>query len=766
VPLILILYEKLIKIPGILAFQEWVQKRMNFPKPPKRWIEPTDLIKYQIDASSLILITSDDRIIRISAANSQIWNVQELSNPDEIPVSWAVEDFSEEIQNIQVVDNKDNLVVSSPNGNEYKLSVQIGKSPLQIKLFEEKQPEKQGIDIVIKFGKNDWKQLVIKKSDSNIYGLGEKGGLLNKKGKTWKFWNSDDSRFEVNSDPLYKSYPFSLFASENQSAYGVFNDNPGFQEWDISDNSQKIRISTPTGNVNLFILGGKDPKEVIQNYTFLTGRMSLPPLWSLGYQQCRWSYYPEERVMDIARQFRKRDIPCDALYLDIDYMDNFKCFTWNKQHFPNPKKMIKDLADLGFKTISMLDPGIKVEQNYQIMEEGINNNYFLKDEDGGLYVGGVWPGDCYFPDFLNKDVRVWWGNLYQELIDDGIAGFWNDMNEPSIFSIRRTMPPSVVHSLGEKTVKHHEVHNVYGMQMVRATYEGLCKLKSNMRHFVLSRSGYSGTQKYAWTWTGDNKSSWDHLQLSIPKCLGLGISGHAGIGPDIGGFRGVPTPELYARWIQIGVFYPLSRTHTMHGTPDQEPWSFGKAVEDISRKYIKLRYQLMPYLYTYFRQTTIDGVPLMRALFMEFPNDSNCYDPKWENTEFFCGPSLLIAPILENGVRERDVYLPEGRWYDFDTLEEFVGGQIIKISAPLDHLPIFVRDGSIIPIRKKAEFNTTENLKTPIEFKMFGSAGLNGLLYLDDGLTLEFEKGEYGLYQIHQDGSMSLVEGKGYEIIG
>ncbi len=441
-------------------------------------------------------------------------------------------------------------------------------------------------------------------------------------------------------------------------------------------------------------------------------------------------------------------------------MDGYRCFTWDAEKFPEPRKMISDLQKMGFQIISIIDPGIKVDENYAVYQKGIVQKCFLFDKNKKLYSANVWPGECVFPDFLDERVRDWWGELYKKLLEDGISGIWNDMNEPSTFSVRRTFPEKVMHSIDDRYESHQEVHNVYGMQMVRATFDGLRKLRPEKRPFILSRSGYSGIQKFSWTWTGDNEASWEHLRLSIPKCLGIGLSGHAGVGPDIGGFRGIPTPELFARWIQLGVFYPLFRTHTMQGTPDQEPWSFGEEVERIARKYINLRYRLIPYIYTQFRESTINGSPLMRPLFFEFPDDPNCYDSRWENTEFLFGSSLLIAPILRDGQRERELYLPKGHWFEFESMVKYDGGQVINISAPLDYIPIFVKSGSIISLRKEVKSNTVENTNVPFEFKVIGGRDSLGLLYIDDYLSTKYESGEFGLYQINHEGELKLIEGK------
>lgn len=476
-------------------------------------------------------------------------------------------------------------------------------------------------------------------------------------------------------------------------------------------------------------------------------------------------------------------------------MDGFRCFTWDRSHFPDPAALVDWLHEKGFKVVSMIDPGIKQDENYWVYQQMVNGSHFCKDKDGqDIFIGDVWPGACGFPDFTRSETREWWGTLYKSLVeDDHVDGFWNDMNEPAIFHpTKKTMPDWVVHSIG----KHDYVHNLYGMLMVRASYEGLCKLQPERRHFILSRAGFAGVQKYAWMWTGDNKSTWEDLGQSIPVCLNVGISGQPGCGVDIGGFALNPTGELYARWIQLGAFLPLSRTHTSRNTLDQEPWSYGEEVEQVARQAIKLRYRFLAYLYTWMEHASRTGVPLMRPLWMNFPQDSNCFNKEWEDSQFLIGPHLLVAPVIVKGATSRRVYLPKfansnnsspssssssssgekGIWWNFHTKDKYEGGQVITVESPLDScVPLFVKDGTVLPLFKQTHIGRnvadlmqskkSDGMNEGLEFVTFAEVGeedkARGLLYEDDGESMEFKThNNYALWELSHQGKAKLLRGQ------
>ncbi len=588
-----------------------------------------------------------------------------------------------------------------------------------------------------------WKEMP---EEEHYFGFGEKTGPLNKREQALTMWNTDNIYHYTPTDPIYESFPFFLALREGRS-YGIFFDNTYRSSFDMGkESADYYSFGASSGPLDYYFIYGPEPKKVIYNYTELTGRIPLPPLWSLAYHQCRWSYYPESRVRQIADEFRKRRIPCDVIWLDLDYTDEFRAFTWDENRFPNPGKLVSDLREQGFRVVVSNFPGIKVDEGYHVCDQGVSGNHFVRLPEGKLFIGPQWPPECYFPDFANSRTREWWGNLYKDYLDIGIAGIWSDMAEPSIAGVKKTFPLDVVHDVDGRITDHREFHNVYGLQMARAIYEGLLRLRPNIRPFILSRAAFSGIQRYAAVWTGDNESSWEHLRLTIPMCLNIGISGEPFVGVDIGGFRLDPSPELYARWIQIGIFYPFCRTHTMIGTADQEPWSFGEEVEKISRKYIELRYQLLPYIYNCLYQASQTGVPVMRAMFIDFPDDPIVleYTPDGNISErqFMFGDWLLIAPVVYENAKSRTIYLPKGEWFNFWTNERHEGPLPIVVDTPLDFCPILVRGGAIIPMRDVVQYSDEKSID-PLILSVYPSGTSKVQYYEDDGISLDYSNGDF-----------------------
>jgi len=649
-----------------------------------------------------------------------------------------------------------------------------------LKIFIDKELGKIIIYDKDKIILSDYKDLGYKRMEKGVYcykeirdeiaflGFGERTGSLNKKGERIINWNTDNPHHSMNEEPLYQSHPFFLAVSPNKS-YGIFLDNTFRSYFDMGKESKKYYyFYAEDGELDYYFIYGPTPKEVIEGYTELTGRYYLPPIWALGYQQSRWSYLNEKEIRDIAKTFREKRIPCDVIYLDIDYMEGYKVFTIDEEKFSNFKKMVEELKEDGFKVITILDPGVKRDINYEIYKEGIERDYFCKKSDGKVYIGYVWPGECVFPDFVKEEVREWWGEKQQNLIDKGVSGIWNDMNEPSVMSFfdykmmrflfyhlkfkeppkipnifkkkdfyKNTLPSNIIH--GKNNLSHDEIHNVYGLLMAKASFEGWKKKNPNIRPLILTRAGFSGIQKYSAVWTGDNKSCWEHLYMSIIMLQNLGISGIPFVGCDIGGFWRDCEPELFIRWIEVGTFYPFFRNHSAKNTKKQEPWKFNKDVEDIARKYINLRYQLIPYIYSLFYEAKEKGIPILRSLILEFPDDPKVIE--FED-EFMFGPCFLIAPIYEKGKIERKVYLPRGKWYNFWNNEIFEGPKIIKVKAQLDTIPIFVREGSIIPMWEVKNYIGEKIDK--IYLKIYPGDG-EFLYYEDDGISWDYERGEYNL---------------------
>lgn len=551
------------------------------------------------------------------------------------------------------------------------------------------------------------------------YGLGEKAGAtLSLNTQQFVMWNTDTYAYPRGLDPIYQSIGFYTALRYERDAgagrgraYGLFLDNTSRTYFDMGKTDPaRVTFGAPSGELNYYVFTGgreRSPKKVLEDYSNLTGRAPMPPLWALGNQQSRWSYYPESRVREVARGFRESRTPADVIYLDIDYMDGFRVFTWNKERFPDPRKLIADLRAEGFRVVLIVDPGVKVDPNYYAYTQGQAGGHFVKTAGGEELHASVWPGVCAFPDFTDPKAREWFGSLYKTNLDEGVAGFWNDMNEPGVFLSEETPKPDIYHH-PMKTFPldarhagdgapgtHARYHNVYGMQMARATFEGLKKLRPDARPFVLTRAGYAGVQRYSAVWTGDNVATWDHLRLSLTMLMNMGVSGVPFVGSDVGGFSGNPSPELYARWLQAAALTPMLRSHSENGSNPHEPYSFPKEYADINRASIELRYRLLPYIYTLFDEHTRTGAPVMRPLWFEYPDDARTY---LIEDEYLVGRDLLVAPVVTESVTKRRVYFPAGdKWVDWWTGKKYEGGKDADVDAPLDRLPLFARAGAIIP---------------------------------------------------------------------
>jgi alpha-glucosidase len=576
----------------------------------------------------------------------------------------------------------------------------------------------------------------------SIFGLGETTGTFNKRGLIREFWNIDVLGHAPAIHPslraLYVSIPFAISLRDGRAA-GLFWDNPARQTWDLGQTVQnRWRMKAAAGELDLYLFIGPTVPEILARYTELTGRMPLPPRWALGYQQCRYSYETRERVIEVARNFRRRRIPCDVIYLDIHHMDDYRVFTFGKA-FPRPADLIAKLASLGFKVVPIVDPGVKDDPKFRVLRNGVAAKAFVKTPDGRRdFVGKVWPGESRFPDFLSARVRRWWGREQNRLLDLGVAGFWNDMNEPANFALpTKTLPEDCLHESDFGKVRHAEAHNVYGMQMALASREGALARQPDRRPFVITRAGYAGVQRYAMVWTGDNSSVWEHLADSLQMLLNLSLSGVAFCGSDVGGFIDNTTPELLARWTQMAAFTPFFRNHSNIRTIDQEPWALGPETETICRRYINLRYQLLPYLYGLFVEAHGSGAPIMRPLLWHYQRDSTAAAV---GDQFMLGPDLLVAPVLRQGAVARCVYLPEGEWFDFWTGERIEGGRHIVARAPLELIPLFVRAGGIIPMAPIRQF---VGEREPGIHHLHVWAGGAGTLdwYEDDGISTAHERG-------------------------
>ena len=581
-----------------------------------------------------------------------------------------------------------------------------------------------------------------------VYGLGERTGKLGRRGRVLTNWNFDpDWGHGRHQSNLYQSHP-ALLAVRPGLAWGLMLASSFYSQFDVGQSEwEQLDALTLGGELDTYLFAGPTPADVVEQITRLTGRPFMPPLWALGYHQSRWGYKSEVEMREIAQEFRERDIPLDVLHFDIDYMRGYRDFTWHPERFPEPQKLLADLKEEGVRAVTILDPGVKDDLNgYGAAERGVEQEVFIKNPDGSRFVGYCWPDEALFPDYTRDEVRRWWGDeLQKSHIGAGVAGIWVDMNEPSIFDgpfnseelpTQDPIPLATAQGEGEHVTTHAEVHNLYGHLMARSSFEGLKEHRPDERPWVLTRSAFIGTQRYAASWMGDNSSWWEHLEASLPQLSSMGLVGAPWAGVDIGGFFENSNPELYARWIELGTFYPFMRTHTCQGTRAQEPWSFGKEVEVVARNAIRLRYRLLPYLYTLAHHAHERGAPVFRPLVYDFPDDTRVYQ---RDDQGMVGPHLLVAPVYRPGQDHRLVYLPEGVWYDFWSGEEVTAGYH-TVHAPLGRLPIFVRGGAVLPLGN--ERRSTNEPLSELTLNVYPAGESQGTVLEDDGLSFAFERGE------------------------
>ncbi|MFQ9727951.1 MAG: glycoside hydrolase family 31 protein [Clostridium perfringens] len=583
------------------------------------------------------------------------------------------------------------------------------------------------------------------------YGLGEKGGDLNKKGCYTENFNTDDPETDDDSITYYKTIPFYV-ALKEEATYGIFFDNSFRSYFDMGmEMGDRIFFGAIGGQIQYYFIPGENIKEVVKNYTALTGRMEMPPLWSLGYQQCRFSYFSQEEVRELVKTFEEKDIPLDVVYLDIDYMDGFRVMTFKTPNFDDAAGLISDLKEKGIRTITIIDPGVKVDEEYDVFKRGKEGNHFTKKLDGEMFIGAVWPGDSAFPDFSNKDCREWWKSELKKFISEhGMDGIWNDMNEPCVFNNNhKTMLETCLHNSDNGVIEHKEFHNRYGFEMSRCSKEAQEELHPNERGFSMTRATYAGGQRYSSVWTGDNMSLWSQMRMSISMNANLGISGFSFVGNDVSGFGLDSSEELFIRWMEMGPFIPIFRNHSNMYTRRQEPWAFGPRAEKIAKKSIELRYELLPYIYDLYYISHKEGLPIFRPMIMEYEKDMNLLNMR---EQFMLGENMIVAPVLYEGERSKTVYLPKGSWFNYFTMEKLQGGKWYKIPCELDEILVFVKEGAIIPTYNK-KFRNVKERPNNILLKVFGE-NAKGFHYNDDGHTMEYLEGKYTYMDI------KVVDGK------
>jgi alpha-glucosidase len=586
---------------------------------------------------------------------------------------------------------------------------------------------------------------------ARYYGLGEQPMPFRRNGGVFPFWNTDRYGYQPGEVPIYSTFP-SYLTLRDGTAHLLLYDNAFRGELDMGARLRGDLLYTAEGGIDggelrYYVIPGPGVDSTLARYSRLTGRSPLPPRWALGNQQSRYSYHPDTQVTNLAREFRRRDIPADVLYLDIHYMNGYRVFTWSPTEFSHPRALLDTLARQGFKVVPIIDPGVKVDSGFDLFRDILARQFYVALPDGSPYIGEVWPGRTVYPDFTRRAVREWWGTRQDTLTKLGIGGIWNDMNEPAAFG-NKTLPDITWFDGDGHPGPHVEYHNQYGTQMARASYDGLRRSDPSRRPLVITRAGYSGVQRYSSIWTGDNRSTWPHLRLSVNMVLSLGLSGVPFAGSDIGGFAGSPSGELYSRWLQSAIMIPFFRTHVDDNNPRREPWSFGPDHERANRATIRLRYRLLPTLYTAFSQHARNGSPVVRPLFWGAQADTAALSV---DNAYFVGDNLLVAPVVDSGAQSRPVYLPAGRWYRLGSDEAFDGARAAIIAAPgvmqdggdttgLRGLPIFARAGAVVPMQQPVSYVDARRQDT-LELHVYPGTATSEL-YEDAGDGYAYRQGQ------------------------
>jgi alpha-glucosidase len=635
-------------------------------------IESGFCVKYEHAELELILLTQN--LIKIS------WS------PGKSPVPYTVAKKEWEPQKTKIMhtdsgylltcgklevdlDNFGGIIIKDLNGNIFR---------------KDNPPIREG---------DEWRLTTTLGAAEHIYGLGERTSTSNIRPGSYVSWNTDPSgSYTTGKDPIYIGTPIYLSVSDNGCSL-VYFENSYRSKFQVGDT---FEASFSGGMLRYYLIFGS-LQTIFFQLSELIGRPGIPPRWVLGYHQSRWGYRSEADIREVVKGFEEHNLPLSVIHLDIDYMDGFRVFTIDANRFPRMRQLSDDLNKKGIKLVASINPAVKRDKKYGVYIDGLQKDVFCKLPDGKIFNGISWPGWSVFPDFSNPITRKWWKEQYQKLLIEGISGIWHDMNEPASFAAwgDKTFPLTVTHFMEGQGGKHLEAHNLYGLLMNKAGYEALREDVPDKRPWILSRSGWAGSQRYAWTWTGDVDTSWEALRQTIPTILGLGLSGHAFSGVDIGGFSGSPGAELYLRWFQLATFMPFFRTHSAVGTRPREPWLFGETITKIIRKFLILRYKLIPFLYTLAWETSQTGYPLIRPVFWDNPEDHNLWDI---NDEFLVGDSLLIAPIMEENVHSRQITLPPGLWYSFWDDQQYFGSVRFDLPVSLETIPIFVKSGTLLPM--------------------------------------------------------------------
>ena len=600
-----------------------------------------------------------------------------------------------------------------------------------------------------------------------VYGLGEQIRGINKRGWQYVSWNYDNPNHHEDTRSLYGAHNFIII--HGAVTFGAFFDYAGKMEFDIGYTKRSVmQIHAASNNLTVYIITGESEKDIVKQFRKMVGRSYIPPFWAFGYGQSRWGYKTEEDIRTVAKQYQDAGIPLDSIYLDIDYMERYKDFTVDTERFPNLKGLATDMKEQGIHLVPIIDAGVKIEDGYDVYEEGVQNNYFCKNAEGGDFVGAVWPGRVHFPDFLQPKARDWFGKKYAVLTEQGIDGFWNDMNEPAIFYTEDRLADTCAeiekltagnmgiqeyfaftgmvaglngnigdydkfyHNVDGKMVKHSEVHNLYGMNMTRSAFEALQEISPEKRTLFFSRSSYIGAHRYGGIWQGDNKSWWSHILQSMQQLPALNMAGFLFTGSDTGGFGCDTTEDLMIRWLQYSLFTPLFRNHSADGTREQELYQFSNV--EAAGKMIQIRYSLIPYLYSEFLKAALNDEMMFKPLAFDFPDDAMAEQVE---DQLLLGNELMIAPIYKQNAQGRYVYLPEEMMLvrmhsSKDYTTEILPKGHHYVSVGLDELVFFIRNQKAIPFAESAKNTAKTDYNT---IQLLGYEGSSYELYADNGTS-------------------------------
>ena len=604
-----------------------------------------------------------------------------------------------------------------------------------------------------------------------VYGLGEANRGLNKRGYCYTSDCTDDPNHTEDKRSLYGAHNFIVVAG--RETFGLFFDYPSAITFDIGyTKADTLQVSCENADLNLFVIDGDSPYDIVKQFRGIIGRSYIPPRYAFGFGQSRWGYKTKDDFRRVAEGYRESGVPLDMVYMDIDYMQNFKDFTLNEENFQDFPAFVQEMKEKNIRLIPIIDAGVKVEKGYDIYEEGVNNRYFCQREDGSDFVAAVWPGDTHFPDVLNPEARRWFGGKYRFLIDQGIEGFWNDMNEPAIFysregieelkeTIKRYVQEDMetipvweleglvtgiannpedyrrfYHNVGGRMIRHDKVHNLFGYNMTRAAAEAFDRIVPDKRLLMFSRSSYIGMHRYGGIWTGDNRSWWSHILLNLKMMPSLNMCGFLYTGADLGGFDNDATRDLVLRWMALGVFTPLMRNHSAQGTRRQEAYQFGDT-EDF-RGIVETRYRLLPYLYSEYMKAALNDDMYFRPLAFVYPEDSFAAGVE---DQMMLGGEAMIAPVYTQNAKGRYVYLPEDMLFvkfakDGAYTEELLTQGHHYVEIAVNEVPFFIRKGRCIPLAEAAE--CMEKLDTA-NLKMIGFEHAEYTLYEDDGIGKDYE---------------------------